>query len=152
MALGVLIEIGYLYGLGPLRRWLHIRGIIIFGLTTMSLRLAALALFPTVSMTLLIQVLHGLEILAIFVVPVIYLNRVAGDGFRNSIQGAFAIAVSVPARLLGFLAAGEIAERFGSAAVLYFASILTMLGMLIILFFFKSQPAPEEDAGDQGST
>ena len=144
MALGVAIEIAYIFGLGPIRKLLRIRGIMIFGLTTMSLRLAMLAFFPTVTTSVLIQLFHGLEILAMFVVPVIYLDRVAGDGFRNSIQGAWAILVNVPTRVIGFVLAGEIGERLGSTEVLYVASSLAGIGALLILLLFKPQPPPAD--------
>jgi PPP family 3-phenylpropionic acid transporter len=150
MSIGVAIEIGYLYGLGPIRRLLRIRGIMIVGLGTMALRLSALAFFPTLATALLIQIFHGMEILAMFVVPVIYLDRIAGDSFRNSIQGAFAITLTVPARLVGYLSAGYIATRWGSGAVLYFASALSAVSMLVILLFFK--PLPAKSPASQGST
>ncbi len=151
MGLGVAIEVGYLFGLGPIRRLLRIRGILLVGLGTMALRLAALAYFPTIATALLIQVLHGMEILAMFVVPVIYLDRVAGDSFRNSIQGAFIIALTVPARVTGYLVAGEISAHWGTKAVFYFAATSAAAAMLVILAFFKPVPAATPGAA-QGST
>ncbi len=142
LSLGVAIEIGYIFGLGPLRRWLRIRGVLVVGLASMALRLAALALFPTVPVALAIQLLHGLEILAIFLVPVIYLDRVAGDGFRNSIQGVFTVIVIVPTRCIGPLLAGWIREIAGTTEVLYTAAALSGIGVLIIYFFFRPVPAP----------
>lgn len=143
MSLGVTIEIGYIFGLGPLRRWLRIRGIMVVGLTSMSLRLAALALFPTIATSLAIQLLHGMEILAMFVVPVIYLDRVAGDGFRNSIQGVFTVIVIVPTRIIGPLLAGWIREFTDTTQVLYTAAVLSAIGMLILYFFFKPTLVPK---------
>ncbi len=142
LSLGVAIEIGYIFGLGPLRRRLRIRGVIIVGLTAMALRLAALALFPTVTVALAIQLLHGMEILALFLVPVIYLNRVAGDGFRHSIQGVFTVIVVVPTRFIGPLLAGRIREIASTTEVLYTASALSAIGMLIILLFFRPAATP----------
>ncbi len=143
LSFGVAIEIGYIFGLGPIRKWLRIRGIIIVGITAMSLRLIALALFPTVAVSLSIQLLHGMEILAMFIIPVIYRDRVAGDGFRNSIQGVFTVIVVVPTRFIGPLLAGQIREIAGTTQVLYTAAALSGLGMLILFFFFKPTPAPK---------
>lgn len=149
-AIGVAIEIGYLLGLGPIRRAIKLKGIMILGLATMGARLALLTAFPTTITATLIQVVHGLEILAMFVIPVIYLDRVAGDSFRNSIQGAFTIAITVPARLIGFLLAGEIAHAYSSKEVIFTAAILAFASMLVILFAFKPLPAnADQAAGNQ---
>ena len=142
-AIGVIVEIGYLLGLGPIRRLIKLKGIMILGLTTMGIRLALLTIFPTITTSILIQLVHGLEILAMFVVPVIYLDRVAGDSFRNSIQGAFTIVITVPARLIGFLLAGEIAHAYGSSEVIFTAAILAIAAMLVIFFSFK--PSEEKN-------
>jgi len=145
LSFGVLIEIGYIFGLGPIRKWLHIRGIMIVGFSAMALRLVLLAQFPTVTTSLVIQLVHGMEILAMFIVPVIYLDRIAGDGFRNSIQGVFTIIVVVPTRLIGPLFAGQIREFAGTPEVLYTAAALSGIGMLIIFFFFRPGPVHVSD-------
>jgi len=144
LSLGVAIEIAYIFGLGPLRRWLGIRGLLVVGLGAMSLRLIILAVFPTVTTALAIQLLHGIEILAVFLVPITYLNSVASDGFRNSIQGVFTVLVVVPTRFIGPLLAGWIREIADTATVLYTAAGLSGIGMLILFFFFK--PTPTENA------
>ena len=137
LALGVAIEIAYIFGLGPLRRWLGLRGLLVVGLSAMSLRLIALALFPTVKTALAIQLVHGIEILAIFLVPITYLNSVASDGFRNSIQGVFTVLVVVPTRFIGPLLAGWIRDIADTTMVLYTSAALSGVGMLILFFFFK---------------
>jgi hypothetical protein len=109
----------------------------VVGLSAMAVRLVLLAQFPTVTTSLVIQLAHGMEILAMFIVPVIYLDLIAGDGFRNSIQGVFTIIVVVPTRLIGPLLAGQIREVAGTTEVLYIAAALSGIGMLIIFFFFR---------------
>ena len=54
--------------------------------------------------------------------------------------------------ILGYLAAGEIASRAGSTAVLYFSSALVAIGMLIILVAFRPEHRKAAAEGDQGST
>ncbi|MCH2060034.1 MAG: MFS transporter [Verrucomicrobiales bacterium] len=157
-ALGVVIEIGYLLGLAPIRRLIKLKGIMVLGLGTMGARLALLTVFPTTTVSLLIQLFHGLEILAMFVVPVIYLDRVAGDSFRNSIQGAFTIVITVPARLIGFLLAGEIAHAYSSREVILTSALLAFISMLLILTCFKPSSSnievknePDGDLYNHGS-
>ena len=103
----------------------------------MAIRLSLLATFPEIQIAILIQIFHGLEILSMFVLPIMYLDQVAGPGFRNSIQGAFTILISVPSRLVGFLLAGEVARAWGSKEVLYVSSLLCAIGMITIALFFK---------------
>ncbi|MAW10871.1 MAG: hypothetical protein CMO54_03370 [Verrucomicrobiales bacterium] len=138
-SIGVAIEILYIYNLSFIRKYITLRGVIAIGLGSMAIRLSLLAMFPSVEMALFIQLFHGLEILSMFVLPIMYLDQVAGEGFRNSIQGAFTILIAVPSRLIGFLLAGEIARTMSSREVIYVSSLLCALGMLIIMFFFKER-------------
>ena len=137
-SIGVAIEIIYILNLTTLRKWLGFRGVMAIGLASMAIRLAILATFPTLKTALIIQLFHGLEILSMFVLPVMYLDQVSGTGFRNSIQGAFTILITVPSRLLGFIIAGEIARIYSAKEVIYAGSILSALGMGIIFIFLKT--------------
>jgi len=138
-SIGVAIEILYIFNLGFIRKYISLRGITAIGLGSMAIRLSLLATFPSVEMALFIQIFHGLEILSMFVLPIMYLDQVSGEGFRNSIQGAFTILIAVPSRLVGFLLAGEIARAMSSREVIYVSSLLCALGMLTILIFFKER-------------
>ena len=138
-SIGVAIEIVYILNLTSLRKWLGFRGVLTLGLASMSIRLSIIATFPTLKTALIIQLFHGLEILSMFVLPIMYLDQVAGAGFRNSIQGAFTILITVPSRLLGFIIAGEIARIYSAKEVIYAGSILSALGMIVILIFLKTE-------------
>ena len=142
-SIGVAIEIIYLLNLTNLKKILGFRGVMTLGLFSMAVRLSILATFPTLKTALIIQIFHGLEILSMFVLPIMYLDQVSGPGFRNSIQGAFTILITVPSRLLGFVIAGEIARSYGAKEVIYAGSILSALGMLIIFVFLKKDNNPE---------
>ena len=136
-SLGVAIEIIYISKLNFIRKYITLRGVTAIGLGSMAIRLSLLATFPEIQIAILIQIFHGLEILSMFVLPIMYLDQVAGPGFRNSIQGAFTILISVPSRLVGFLLAGEVARAWGSKEVLYVSSLLCAIGMITIALFFR---------------
>jgi len=142
-SIGVAIEIIYLLNLTKLKKWLGFRGVMTVGLSSMAIRLSILATFPSLKTALIIQLFHGLEILSMFVLPIMYLDQVSGAGFRNSIQGAFTILITVPSRLLGFVIAGEIARVYGAKEVIYAGSFLSAFGMLIILIFLKTDTSTE---------
>lgn len=143
--LGVVIEVLYTLGYGHLQRWLGIKGIIVCGLCAMILRLTLLAHFPSLATALLVQVGHGLEILALFVTPVMFLNSLAGDSFRNSMQGAFSMMLGA-SRLVGSLAIGWIA-RENLLTAYHVASFAAIGGMLLVALGFRLRP---EATGGEG--
>ncbi len=142
--IGVFFEIFYILNLERLRAKFRLRGIMLLGLVAMALRMLALAVFPGTVTGILIQLVHGLEILALVVVPVMYLNRIAGDTFRNSIQGVYAMTVIGTSRILGSLIAGQIAEH-SLLTAFYWASFLGFASLTILYFKFHpiKSPTPE---------
>ena len=137
--LGVVIEIFFTLGMPALQRRLGLKGIMVIGLTGTSLRMFLLAVSPTVWTAILTQVVHGMEILALFIAPVMFIDRLAGDRFRNSIQGVFTMTVGGGARIIGGLLAGWVAAT-NLRGLLFYTSALTLVAMLIILFGFRAIP------------
>jgi PPP family 3-phenylpropionic acid transporter len=131
---GVVIEIFYVLGMARIRNRLGIRRFLLCGLASMSIRYLLLALFPGAATALVVQLVHGLEITALYVLPVLYLNELAGDHFRNSIQGVFAVLLGA-SRITGSLLAGWIAEQ-ELLWVFFHASAMGATGWLIIFFGF----------------
>ncbi|MGI8603953.1 MAG: MFS transporter [Verrucomicrobiales bacterium] len=136
IAVGVVFEIFYTLGFAGLQRLLGVKGLILGGLICMVLRLTLLSQFPSLSMALLVQAGHGFEIVALFVAPVILLNRLAGDDFRNSMQGAFSMMLG-SSRLVGSLVAGWAAKKdlFGAFQG---AAVVGLVATLVIAFLFKA--------------
>ena len=62
-------------------------------------------------MVIVAQTFHGIEVMALYILPVIYLNSLATDRFRNSIQGVYGMIVSGVAKIVGYQAAGLIAAK-----------------------------------------
>ncbi len=137
---GVILEIGYILALGRLRERFGIRRLMLAGLFVMVMRLALIASFPSVWTATLTQITHGLEICAIFVLPIMYLNQLAGDRFRNSIQGVYTMIVIGGSRIGGSLFAGHLAER-DLLLMFYGAASVALVAFLIIGFLFR----PEEE-------
>ena len=97
-------------GFGPLRRRFRLKGVLVLGIAAMVTRLTLLSQAPGLWAALAVQSLHGLEALALYVVPMIYIDRLAGDRFRSSIQGAYTMTVIACSRPLGALVAGSSAR------------------------------------------
>lgn len=142
---GVVLEILWTLAVPWLQRHLGLRGIIIAGLSSMVIRLILLALFPSVAIALLTQLTHGLEVVALFIAPIMFIDRLAGDRFRNSIQGVFTMAVSGTSRIVGALVAGIVASVYGLETMLWYGSGMALIGVVIIAVFFQRiPPKPEQ--------
>jgi MFS family permease len=83
-------------------------------------------------------------VIALYIGPVMFLNRLAGDEFRNSIQGVFTMAISGTARVFGSLAAGFTASHYGLQANLLLGAGLGACAFVVIAFLFSRIP-PRED-------
>ncbi len=142
--LGVLLEIGFTLAMPWLQSKMHLKGILVAGLLCMSLRMVLLTLFPDPLVAVLVQVFHGLEILALYIGPVMFLNRLATDEFRNSIQGVFTMVIGGIARVLGGLFAGLIVMNFGLKGGLLYGAGLAFISFLILAFLFSRIPPRSE--------
>lgn len=149
--IGVTLEIFFTLFMPRLQAVLRLKGIMIVGLVGMALRMTLLAWFPTLETALLTQVVHGMEVLALFIAPIMFIDRLAGDRFRNSIQGVFTMTVGGLARVGGAIIAGWIAS-IDLRALLLYAAGLTLVAGMIILFRFKRIPDPHEGEGGFGTT
>ncbi len=145
---GVLLEIGYTLRMPWMQRTFGLKRIISVGLALMGTRMLLLALFPHPAVAVLTQIFHGIEVLALFVATPIFINRLAGDEFRNSMQGVFTMAVGGVARVLGGIMAGWIMMNGGLKAGLFAGAVLAAIGCLIITFLFGRIPPPHEFPGD----
>ncbi len=142
--LGVLVEIGCTLLMPWLQATFRLKGIMVIGLFCMVMRMILLSFFPNPVVAVLVQLGHGFEVLALYVGPIMFLNRLAGDEFRNSIQGVFAMSITGSARVLGCLASGLTAAHFGIQVNLLLGAVLGSVAFVIITFFFSRIPPREE--------
>ncbi len=139
MNVGVVLEIGYTLALPWLLNRLGAKGVVALGFAAMSARMAILALFPSAFNCVATQISHGIEIMAIFVVPVMIFDRLSADSFRNSVQGAFSMLIA-SFRFVGSMLAGAIAQIDLLVAFGY-GSVLALSACILILLFFR-EPDP----------
>jgi len=141
--LGVLLEVFYTLAFPWFRRVLGEKGILLIGLGLMTLRMALLSWFPSVPVAVMVQLGHGFEILAIFVLVPMMLNRRAGDHFRNSMQGAFSMFMG-GSRLIGTLVAGHAVER-DILHALGVAAGVGAVAWLIVALGYRGEAPPREE-------
>lgn len=142
--IGVLLEVGYTFLMPRLQRSIGLKAIICLGMAMMFLRMLLLALFPHPAVAMAVQVVHGLEVLALFLAPPVFLNRLAGDAFRNSMQGIYTMLVGGLSRVIGGVTAGWIVSSGSLRGGLLFGASLALVGFLIITFKFRRIPRSEE--------
>jgi MFS transporter, PPP family, 3-phenylpropionic acid transporter len=142
--LGVLLEIGFTMLMPRLQKMIHLKGILVLGLGYMVVRMVLLASTPTLVVALATQILHGLEVLALFIGPVMFINRLARDEFRNSIQGVFTMIVGGCGRVIGGVAGGLAVTEWGLSGGLWYAAAMVMIGFILVTCFFSRIPPPDE--------
>ena len=142
--LGVVLELGVMTTVGLMTARFGLKRLIIFGLAIMSLRFALLGVFPNQHVAVWTQVLHGITVVAIYVVPPIYLNALAGDHFRSSIQGLYAMTVFGPSRIFGNVLGGELADQ--SLPMMFNIFSITTLIAVIGLAVFMRLPGQIKEA------
>lgn len=144
--LGVALEIGFTLAMPWLQRNIRLKGILVVGFFCMASRFLLLVFFPTPVVALIVQVGHGLEVLALYIAPVMFLDRIAGDEFRNSIQGVFTMAIGGVSRVIGGLLAGWVVMRHGLEGGFIYGACLAGTAFLIISFLFARIPPRNEIA------
>lgn len=142
---GVVLELPLMLAVGFLTWKLGIKGLLLTGLALMLGRLALLGLAPTQAVAVGTQLVHGMTVVAIYVLPPIYLNTLAvgdhGDRFRNSIQGLYAMAVFGPSRIVGTVAAGVMADGLSMTAMFNASAALTAAAIVLLAIGFRVGPA-----------
>lgn len=133
---GVALEIGFMLGFERLRARLGLRGLILAGVAAGLVRLTLLAFFPSPLAAVGLQAGHGLTIIGLLVAPVMHLNTLAGDGYRNSVQGLYVMLVSGFFAVSGSYLAGHLAEA--GLLTLYRTALGAgaLGGILVSLSFF----------------
>ncbi|HRQ90570.1 MAG TPA: MFS transporter [Bacteroidia bacterium] len=141
---GVVMEVGCTLLMPWLHRRIRLKGVVVLGLGCLVTRMLLLSLFPSPVVAVFAQLGHGFEVLALYVGPIMFLNRLAGDEFRNSIQGVFTMSISGTARVFGGLSAGWVVAEFGLRANLLYGACLGTCAFLIVAFLFARIP-PRRD-------
>jgi len=108
--LGVAVEIVFMASSGVLLRWLGVRGVMLLGAAAATCRLGLIVSVPTAWMAIATQIFHGPLVLAIYVMPPIWLNRQADPAYRHSMQGLYAALCFGIARIGGAAAGGYLSE------------------------------------------
>ena len=142
---GVAIEALFVLAYGWLVAKLGLKRLMIASIAAMSLRFALLAAFPVPLVAVGTQVIHGLTVLGVGMVPPMFLDRHATDANRNSMQGVYVMMVSGMGRIIGSLVAGPIA-KWSLTGVFAFAAALAAVAMVLVTVAFYEETHPKAAA------
>jgi len=131
-ALGVVLELIPMLAFGWLVNKIGMRGVLILGAGAMTLRMVLLAWFPVPGVAVGTQVLHGMMVLLIHIAPPVVINKAAGAGYRNSMQGLFTMSVYGGGRMLGGAVAGWIAD-WSLLGMFWYASVCAGVAMVLLM-------------------
>ncbi|MBK7824753.1 MFS transporter [Nannocystis sp.] len=142
MNLGVVAELPFMLAGGPLLRRFSLRSLALLGAACLTLRMALLAAVPDPIVTIASQLLHGPVVVALYLIPPMYLNLKASPGVRNHVQGLHVMLCYGLARVLGSVIGGYAADL---ALALAFA-LAAALAALAWLWLWLRFHDPEVDA------
>lgn len=145
--LGVVLELAAMTSVGLMIGRLGLKRLLILGLGMMVLRFALLGFWPVAHVAVWTQVLHGITVVGIYVVPPIYLNTLASDHFRSSIHGLYAMTVFGPGRILGNILGGELAE-YSLPMLFQVSAATTLLAVLGLALALRLPRQPVEQPRD----
>lgn len=110
-SLGVGIEVFYILAIDRMKNRIGFEGIMGLAALASVFRLACLAFLPTPFFAICFQVFHGITVVGFMIVPVMYLNTHATEGFRNSIQGLYVVLVAGVFSIAGNIVSGQMAQH-----------------------------------------
>jgi hypothetical protein len=108
----------------------------VVGSLAIAARFFLLAAFPQASVAIGTQLIHGLTVLVLGVVPPIFLNQRAADDCRNSIQGLYTMLVIGGGKVIGSQLFGKVAEH-GLATAFYGAGGVSLVAVGMLYFAFR---------------
>ncbi len=149
---GVFLEIFYMLAFGRLLDRLGVKWLMVVGLICLIARLGLLAASDSLTVAVATQLVHGLIVLVVHVVPPIYLNRHAHDHYRSSMQGLYTMTVYGTGRITGNYLAGLVAQESLSLMFACAAGLCVVAGGLFVFAFHEPtmDHSPDPQTSPQG--
>lgn len=138
---GVGVEVLFMLGFGRLERRFGVRQLLVAGALCTAVRVLMLAASGSVAVAVGSQLMHGMMVLVLHVLPAIYLNRAAGDRYRTSMQALYGMAVTGTARITGNALSGRVAGD-SLERVFLCSGILAIIAAIVFAVFFRERKKP----------
>ncbi len=138
-SLSIAVEIVFTAGFGWIVERIGLRRVMLLGAGAAVVRLFLLAAVKNPTVAIAVQIFHGPWVLALFIAPPSFLNRNAGDRFRHSLQGVYAMLISGAAVMVGNLLCGWVKDTRGTATLFYGASACALVAMILLWVAFHEE-------------
>lgn len=138
---GASIEVFFIVRLSRWQKRWGLRLVMLVAVSATVLRFALMFAFPNLPIMIGTQVLHGMMICGMMVIPPVYINSLASESYRNSIQGVYTMLVIGTSRFAGTALSGHLAaidQRYVNLGCLVL--VAAALGLL----WFGFRPSEEE--------
>lgn len=143
--LGVAVEIFFILACGWFTARLGVKWVLVVGTALVAVRMALLMGSAHPAVAIGTQLFHGIQVVALGVMPQTFVNAYATDRYRHSMQGVWVMLLGC-GRAAGSLTGGPVAEwGGGQSAVFAYAAILCAASSALALLLFRD-PAAEVEA------
>lgn len=143
LTFGTLAEVPVLFFVNNFIKRFKAEAVLLFAMAMTGLRFVLLALAPTATIVLLVQLLNGFNYPLLMVAGVTYADEHAPDGFRATSQGLFNVAVGGLGSAIGGFIGGLLVDSIGAEGM-YLAFGLFVLVVLVGVLFARSVLPPEQ--------
>jgi predicted MFS family arabinose efflux permease len=143
--IGVVLELGYLLLFDRFRVRISLPTIILAGAISCALRMAILAFLPSPFWATVFQLFHGIGVIGVFIAPAMYLNNLAKDDYRSSVQGLYVMLVPGGFGILGNLISGQLASA-GLLNLYQISLWIALSGIVLLIVAFGLQRRAERSA------
>lgn len=134
LTIATLSELLVMYYSDRLLKLWKSRGLIIFALVMMAIRLVGYAITNNPGIALSLQLLHGPTFAAIWMAGVAYVAEIAPPGLGNTAQGMFTGVVMGLGSALGALTGGILYQSIGFSKMFLFAGVSVLFACLLFGF------------------
>jgi PPP family 3-phenylpropionic acid transporter len=141
---GVVGEIFFMFAFPWFQKALGLRNLMVLGTLAIAARMYVLAAFPGPVVAIAVQLIHGLTVLVIHVVPPIFLNDHATDEYRNSIQGLYAMAFAGAGKVIGAQLSGHWAQQ-SLATAFNWSATACVVAAALLFFAFEERGVKREN-------
>lgn len=144
LTVGTIAEVPVLIFANRLLKWLRPYRLLVLTLIVTSLRFLLYAATGAPGMVMLIQLLNGLTMPAMWVAGVAYADENAPPGLRTTVQGLFTALVMGFGMAAGGLICGPLLESIGGHGLYLVFGVLTLAATLICMLIQRWLPVEEK--------
>jgi PPP family 3-phenylpropionic acid transporter len=144
LTIGTLIEIPVLFYSNYFVKRFNAYSLLVISLVMTGLRFLLLALAPTATFVLFVQLLNGLNYPLLTVAGVTYADEHAPEGFRATAQGLFIVSYAGVGSAIGGFVGGLLFESLGAKGMYLAFCMFLSIVLVVVSLIHRNLPSEEE--------